>query len=107
MTEHTPGPWRTIERDGYDGISVIGANSYDVALVKKLVGVNADQYTANACLIAAAPELLAACKIVLSRFKKAKRDYMPRPMGQDEVIPVLEDAIAKATNKDLRSAASA
>jgi hypothetical protein len=59
---HTPGPWTTIERDGDAGISVIGANSYDVAMVKRLIGVNADQYTANAKLIASAPDLLEVCR---------------------------------------------
>ena len=51
MSGHTPGPWRIVQEDGY---WVVRAANYD-AVCRLYAGGNGD-------LIAAAPELLAACK---------------------------------------------
>ena len=61
--QHTPGPWTCETIDG----SIIGArnaNSCSLVIVSKL-GYQGVQTPANARLIAAAPDLLAACKILL------------------------------------------
>ena len=51
MSGHTPGPWRIVQEDGY---WVVRAANYD-AVCRLYAGGNGD-------LIAAAPDLLEACK---------------------------------------------
>lgn len=60
MSKHTPGPWyrRSRAAGGFEIISRF--EGLRVAMVQGTVGT-ADQF--NARLIAAAPELLAACKV--------------------------------------------
>ena len=55
MTKHTPGPW-VIRYDGHGGISVLTEN-YQIGYVS-----SEPRQEADAHLIAAAPELLAAAK---------------------------------------------
>ncbi len=57
--KHTPGPWRVF---GYD----IGTSPDETLAVVCAMDDNTDD--ANACLIAAAPDLLAACQAVLDEF---------------------------------------
>jgi hypothetical protein len=64
-TKHTPGPWRTIERDGSEGISIIGANGYTLGIVRRLVGLHAPQTEANTRLMRAAPALAEALRDML------------------------------------------
>lgn len=66
MSEHTPGPWSIdaslFDRDGYDRYIVLGDGLY-VAEVIGMATPDKDLLsTANARLIAAAPDLLAACR---------------------------------------------
>jgi len=58
---HTPGPWRLYRR-AFNHAYVIES---DDVLVARMVGVN-DTVTANARLIAAAPDLLAALQDMLA-----------------------------------------
>lgn len=58
MGKHTPGPWKFSQVESHLG--VWGANEYRVFSIHKgVVPGNAD-----AALIAAAPDLLEACKLV-------------------------------------------
>lgn len=59
MAGHTPGPWRVIHHNS--GASRVLAGSFEILLTSR-TGAKADVWTANANLIAAAPELLAALK---------------------------------------------
>lgn len=59
--KHTPGPWKVIDRalNGGEGVSIEAENGYtEVCKVNK----SYHSRTANARLIAAAPELLEALK---------------------------------------------
>ena len=65
--KHTPGPWVVHDR-WYIGTPGEGMRTH--AEVKCCVNVPAsdhEQHEANACLIAAAPDLLAACEAVVEQ----------------------------------------
>ena len=63
-SKHTPGPWNQIR----DTISIASARGLVATAVKKHNGIliSNDEMSANARLIAAAPELLAALEQFLS-----------------------------------------
>lgn len=71
MTKHTPGPW-TMHPRGKDGAEVRAITSVawcGIALTHGVSGsqvIRADEAQANARLIAAAPDLLAACELMLT-----------------------------------------
>lgn len=88
MSEHTPGPW-IIETEPFN---VWTTDGFLIAhCVRGFGDFNDDEAwetgVANARLIAAAPDLLAACK----RAEKCIKEYEPR-----EALNDLEAAIAKA-----------
>jgi hypothetical protein len=88
-TKHTPGPWIFDESEDED-------ECFDVKHVGYFVATAHGGFTdplkaiSNARLIAAAPELLAACEVALHMLRDRKLDG-----GQ--VGASLEIAIAKAT----------
>lgn len=68
MSNHTPGPWEVLENTtpgyGYH-VNAPSPVGYDVAIVcQHNRGIGETEY-ANARLIAAAPELLEACRLAL------------------------------------------
>lgn len=89
MSKHTPGPWSVREDIGAvfdrDGLPIAtgGSESYE-------------EYQANARLIAAAPELLEACKQAYDVI-----DDMDGPWNLDRIYNTLKVAIAKAEGKRL------
>ena len=96
---HTPGPWvidnsiRTAVNAGKKHIAMV--NFYKTS--DKEISIDEKENEANARLIAAAPELLAACKAAL-------RDEMSARLEaagglSDETVAMLEAAIAKAEGK--------
>lgn len=85
MNKHTPGPWR-VEIE--DGIPVIWAhpNSYDIAIVavdwepvrhQGPEDIDNGTKAANARLIAAAPDLLAALEMLLNETNAGTWDCLP------------------------------
>ena len=70
MAEHTPGPWITGIVDSWDGKCVYrwigpGPDRSNAVATQGLIGVRGkrrEQLEANTRLIAAAPDLLAACE---------------------------------------------
>jgi hypothetical protein len=65
---HTPGPWTVQEHNS--GASIVHAGPFEVLLTNR-VGAKADVWTANARLIAAAPEMkraLTACYHALQSY---------------------------------------
>lgn len=103
MGEHTPGPWSVFPHyckyDGpgpYENTWLIGKGQYDtIAEVRPGHDEYDSQNDANARLIAAAPDLLEACK----QAKKFLEPVLDEP-GRT-VFWSLVDAIAKATGTPL------
>lgn len=61
--KHTPGPWVAVKA-GHGPIDIMDPRGRDVVTVYG--GVDPGSYSANAALIAAAPELLAALEFCMS-----------------------------------------
>ncbi len=96
MTEHTPGPWRD-EGDGW--VAVNDPHNQDrrgngVAICR-VRGAQQHQIDANARLIAAAPELLEACRALMTAHRADIETY---DEGSDafKAWDQAEAAIAKA-----------
>jgi len=65
MNKHTPGPWEVAYQDK-NGQAVVKAEHIEVATCwHHSVGAIEEEMHANACLIAAAPDLLKALKVAL------------------------------------------
>jgi hypothetical protein len=66
MTKHTPGPWTVNIHDiARDGVWVCGPGESGYEIVTVAEGQEDGQREANACLIAAAPEMLAIIRQVV------------------------------------------
>lgn len=94
--KHTPGPWRIVGVDG----AIYADNGIDVGLVH---GVNREadesedhEMHANACLIAAAPELLEACEQAEYWLQCEAESAAPGEIVPTDILRVLRAAIAKA-----------
>ncbi len=64
---HTPGPWATAR--GFEGQTVVGSDGVlvaDCSIIDRLGQRTGPECTANARLIAAAPDLLEALKAVVA-----------------------------------------
>ena len=90
--KHTPGPWTTgrainaVDMGKFSFICPFGANSADqVAEIK-----------ANACLISAAPDLLAALEIAEGRLMCIDAQKLDTVARNDDVIDRIRAAIARA-----------
>jgi hypothetical protein len=89
MSKHTPGPWFHKTDFGQVG-SVETADGDVIAQAQSLGPLDHERRNANARLIAAAPDLLAALKLVL----EDAREFFPTVSAQ--AITAAEAAIAKA-----------
>ena len=70
MSKHTPGPWEAAKR-----CNAVYAGAQCVAnLTEVTTGVEAEEGRANALLVAAAPDLLAACKMLMGVAEWADRN---------------------------------
>jgi hypothetical protein len=98
MSAHTPGPWTDESGDGSKW-GVFDADGRAVALAQQIVSLRVDVYqaerTANARLIAAAPELLAAL-VAMNALAKGPSAGVTQAQKR-EAIAAAESAIAKAT----------
>jgi hypothetical protein len=99
-SKHTRGPW-TWGHHNYDSFyqwSISGADGIDVASIDSLhdAGKTPEQHEANAALIAAAPELLAACEAAIAWNNDKNGDGF----GLQDFMQQIEAAIAKATNQN-------
>jgi hypothetical protein len=88
MSKHTPGPWSLHE---HESLFVVGPDGNMVADTDMPAdrGYRSPQCKANAKLIAAAPDLLAACKA-------AWLLMTPKTPGQHNAYRLLHEAIIKA-----------
>lgn len=96
---HTPGPWVVIEREGGFVIhnptidSDGGTDLYD-PIVWEMGGIDS---IGNAQLIAAAPDLLAACQKALAFHNRYCDRVGPAEAWANTVHSALRAAVAKAT----------
>ena len=75
MTEHTPGPWI---RYGLQVEATPSGHRYDIAYIASWSPYLTPELTnANGNLIAAAPDLLAACQEALQQLNAEGLDRMP------------------------------
>lgn len=97
MSKHTPGPWRAAVRRGY--AAVASGPQTDTVMVAdcRTVDVDLPTATANACLIAAAPDLLEALKILLADMDAEYRDR--NGDADHDGMDLARAAIAKATGQ--------
>jgi hypothetical protein len=89
--KHTPGPWKLGKRAGNP--AVYGQHGAEIAEVLHVLN---DDWRENAALISAAPDLLAACKVMLKFVMKHNGEQAR--LGDclvDEAF-MLQDAISKA-----------
>lgn len=94
MKTHTPGPWRVYEIKGSSRMRIMSdAVPYDVATMSHAGGEDAE--AANAMLIAAAPELLAACKLAVRWLREMTNDVD----AETDLIDI-QEAIDKAEGRD-------
>ena len=82
--EHTPGPWYASSYDGWDCIR----DAHDQIIAKLALNV-----PDNACLIAAAPELLAALELAANELNAIRaRDGAPQHIEWDRGRPLQTSA---------------
>lgn len=104
MSKPTPGPWHAgptgpVMREKYSQPFGVGESG----TVNLIAGVFGDVRggeevaEANACLIAAAPDLLAACELALKRIDPNPDDRIALEEWAAEACYALSAAIAKAT----------
>ena len=106
--KHTPGPWFVKRRLGCKGIGPKRkGHQRGIDEVCDTVGLNEKEDAANARLIAAAPDLLAACKSALALLREQVElvcgvDFEPPPNlnAENDEIMRLQAAIAKATGEE-------
>jgi len=105
--QHTPGPWE-IEEDDYGDEIWLGGDGCGMLVVNGWVNGgckdNPNRWAAlqaEACLIAAAPDLLAAleagAECLVSWMEAADPDYVREP--DEQVLAAMRAAIAKATGQ--------
>ncbi len=90
-SKHTPGPWRI---SGADGLRIKDCNAAPVTITEVRCSplIDGDTNQANAQLMAAAPELLAACRAAVAYLENG-----PGGTGIDRACAQVLEAIAKAT----------
>lgn len=101
QTKHTPGPWTFKLHDGWNSLTYAiyqdkGKESGYCVAEKKWSSINniqMEELKANARLIAAAPELLEACKDAIEFIKDGYVETFPEVK---QLLNKLEQAIAKA-----------
>ena len=83
-TQHTPGPWRTIEQVGGRTVLVMTNRHTPDTSIASVIG---DDKEPNARLIAAAPDLLAALRQIRDQYTA---------LDEFDVRRIANEAIAKA-----------
>jgi hypothetical protein len=99
-SEHTPGPWLIEESSNEDEFAnVFGPNDRPVAgiyIENDGSETPSEEDTANARLIAAAPEMLQALKDVSNAYQEM---FAVMPVAFQTYDSIVESAIAKASGK--------
>lgn len=100
MSQHTPGPWRLVDRPSREGFSV---NGPEYVICPDVCAINLEQRQANAQLITAAPELLAALKALVPfmemAFAAEGDTFGVRHNDANDALFAAESAIADAEGR--------
>lgn len=99
---HTPGPWMADECDGGAAMVILANDDEGHAFNMAYLRYDYPERNANGKLIAAAPELLAACEAALPRLREAVEQMAKCGIGDERVIAIhhqVADAIARATKQ--------
>lgn len=101
--DYTPGPW-AIDDSGVNAVSVCGhriktAEVYSVKSIAWVAQVRNYNDSADARLIAAAPDLLEAAKLTALHFKRNRDSGNFQGDDEHEAWNALEQAIQKAEPK--------
>lgn len=95
MNNHTPGPWKAVEANtDYSGTfnRILSISDAEIAPARAY-GDTEEQRHANARLIAAAPDLLDACKNIVAACELTEDAYYD---AIDTAMNIARAAIAKA-----------
>jgi hypothetical protein len=107
MTDHTPGPWKAVLADEkatkwYITANIPGMQNSETEIAVVYGGKVDEKSEKNAMLIAAAPDLLAACKALVElygiRTQEVIGDGLDDVINYDASVLVLA-AIAKAEGR--------
>jgi len=97
MSVHTPGPWRYA---GHGGTHVLDSNGRCIGDAPQPHGMPPEEGEANARLIAAAPELLAALERLAGSLEACAEEFRRRNMAEEDLaldgLEVAYSIIAKA-----------
>jgi hypothetical protein len=99
MSKHTPGPWRIYDCGTIGSASVRIPGSTDVILPGTVKGATIGEAMCNARLIAAAPDLLAACRKaepILDQYIDDQCERGDTPTDVAIVLVEMRHAIARA-----------
>ncbi len=98
MREHTPGPWKRSTKGR--GNDIFTKSTFRVGPIATTFARNdSREQEANACLIAAAPELLEALKLLQDAWD-VMMEYGTEPDEGLEIFEAADAAIAKAEGQD-------
>lgn len=94
--QHTPGPWQVERGPVSRNLCVMSATTWICGQLQSdnETSIDTAEVIANARLIAAAPDMLAACKSALEFY-----DAQPKPhqAGEAAILDGLKAALTKAT----------
>jgi hypothetical protein len=97
--KHTPGPWQADGGHDYDDwpmTTILVFDDSQGSICEVYAHTDCETLLANACLIAAAPDLLAACKTALGILRELPVSSAAAQYGGDYALADLTAAIAKA-----------
>ena len=89
--KHTHGPWMKSTHGGISKYSIWSSSGQHIADTNTTKSIGFERCAANACLIAAAPELLEVAQLILA---EDLLDFLP-----EEYVSRVRAAIAKATGE--------
>ena len=96
MTKHTPGPWWPKPQDDQVIYETPDREGWTVVAEAGYTRTTEEERFANLLLIAAAPDLLAACEAALATLEHHYSSLYSNPGGEVRIYTQLRDAIAKA-----------
>ena len=101
MGEHTKGPWEVGQFSGMRGMGFLPILNSDGAFIAKVLTTRMNNGKSNAQLIAAAPELLEACRWMCQVIETINQEYwdgvsLSTILAMANSTTKAEQAIAKA-----------